>query len=141
MDARDHHEAAKVLEEKEPREASAYFAERLDRIEEAVCRQVICRQASPPLLRSCLWILCAGTTAQQHLWRGTVVVVMMGMRAGEGSPEEVRQEVERKRAGKSNVCGKIWKSGDLAYKCRNCGYDEPWCLSSGLALLPPCKHE
>jgi hypothetical protein len=34
--------------------------------------------------------------------------------------------VEKRRAGKSNVCGRIWKNGDMAYKCRNCGYDEPW---------------
>ncbi|KAL6074411.1 E3 ubiquitin-protein ligase ubr1 [Balamuthia mandrillaris] len=52
---------------------------------------------------TCIWILCAGC----------------------GTPAEVKDEIQRKTAGKSNVCGKIWKNGDIAYKCEDCGYDEP----------------
>ena len=43
-----------------------------------------------------------------------------------GSPTKVKEEIQRKTAGKSQVCGKIWQHGDMAYRCRNCGYDEPW---------------
>ncbi len=60
------------------------------------------------------------------------MVVAVAHTPGEGSPAEVKQEVEKRRAGKSNVCGRIWQNGDMAYKCRNCGYDEPW--------YPPRAH-
>ncbi|ELR21354.1 zinc finger in N-recognin protein [Acanthamoeba castellanii str. Neff] len=83
---------------------SRYMADHPECIEEAVHDHLLSHPGSArDALKTCLWILCGG----------------------EGSPAEVKQEVEKRRAGKSNVCGRIWKNGDMAYKCRNCGYDEP----------------
>jgi hypothetical protein len=70
---------------------------------------------------------------------GTCVVAVAWRAPGEGSPAEVKQEVEKRRAGKSNVCGRIWKNGDMAYKCRNCGYDEPWYTHAHLFFTRACS--
>jgi hypothetical protein len=51
----------------------------------------------------CLWLACGGT-----------------------NPNSVIHKIKSNSAGKSNACGRVWKSGDLAYNCTDCQFDDTW---------------
>ncbi len=50
----------------------------------------------------CLWILCGGC------------------------PPELIHQIQQAAKGTSNICGRVWKNGDVAYNCRTCQVDDTW---------------
>jgi hypothetical protein len=65
-------------------------------------------------------------SASDSIKTETALVYCLWLACGGTNPNTVIQKIQSNSAGKSNACGRVWKSGDLAYNCADCQFDDTW---------------
>jgi hypothetical protein len=73
-------------------------------------------------------------TSSDSIKLETALVYCLWLACGGTNPNSVIQKIKSNSAGKSNACGRVWKSGDLAYNCVDCQFDDTWYDSHPILL-------